>query len=119
MSKRKRVTSRENRVTFKYNGVQKSRIVIDYSQLEADYLANSAWLRTLEEHIAKRDGTVIAHNTRRATQKEIEAAGLWITRHDLTVAALSKEDSDCESETPTECDTCFPMTDCVCATQAN
>jgi len=79
-------------------------MVIDYSQLEADYLANSAWLRTLEEHIAKRDGTVIAHNTRRATQKEIEEAGLWITRHDLTVAALSEGDDI--SETATVCDDC-------------
>lgn len=103
MSKRQRISSRENRASAKYYGVQKCRVVIDYEQHESETMENSAWFRELTCLIEKRKGSLAEVTAKRA--------------YGVGAPALSEAPSvvdETDDEVPTECDDCFPMTKCAC-----
>lgn len=101
-------------------GMQVARMIVEYVQIETETIENREWHAELHRLLDRRQGIVVGSSTRRATEGDLGThkrsaySGLSIVIPKRRII-----ESDDESETPTECDTCFPMTDCVCASQAN
>lgn len=100
-------------------GMQVTRMVLQYVQIESETMENRDWLAELNRVLDRRQGIVVGSSTRRATETEVSTHKR--SRYGLSIVIPKRPivESDDESETPTECDDCFPSVDCTCASQAN